>query len=522
MNRACAVLLAAVLPFALLAGCSKSSDSSDIPEAASKIMSKPAYQGARWIYHVQDAKTGEVLLSNRADELVFTGSTAKLFTVGSVLDTLGADTKLKTPVYATSAPVDGTVNGDLVLVASGDLALGGRGAMQGRMDESFTDKTIDHVYGNIAPIASTTGGDPLAGLNYLAGQIAKKGVKTVQGDVVIDSRLWKTFQGQEGPVPPIFVNDNILDLNVTPAGVGESATVKASPETNLFTVVSEVKTAKSDTPAEPLGVSADPNDPHRLIVTGTIPAGKPQLTIYRVPNAADWARTLFIEALGRAGVSVTSPAIGTNNEANLSPKDVHYEPLAVLESPTLGEMGKMINLTSYNTGANAFLCLLAVKDGSTDCDDGLKVIRKVIEKAHLDSDEVVLVDGQGADPASTTPRQMAKWLTWTDTQPWGKDLDAGLPRLGETGTLASVAADPAAKGKVMAKTGTSAALDPATMRALFNVQSLAGFMVTKDGRRLVFDLSMSGGTYPSVGVGLTQSNDDVGGVAAAFQQALSK
>jgi D-alanyl-D-alanine carboxypeptidase/D-alanyl-D-alanine-endopeptidase (penicillin-binding protein 4) len=74
----------------------------------------------------------------------------------------------------------------------------------------------------------------------------------------------------------------------------------------------------------------------------------------------------------------------------------------------------------------------------------------------------------------------------------------------------------------MAKTGTSAHGDPATGRALFNVQSLAGFMKTDDGRRLAFDLSMSGATYPSPLEGALQSNADVSGVAAAFQQSLSR
>ena len=92
-------------------------------------MAKPEFRTARWIYSVVDAKTGELLLANRPDELVFTASTAKNFTVGAVYGTAGPDATLTTPVYATAPAVDGLVDGDLVLVASGDLALGGRGAM---------------------------------------------------------------------------------------------------------------------------------------------------------------------------------------------------------------------------------------------------------------------------------------------------------------------------------------------------------------------------------------------------------
>jgi hypothetical protein len=71
------------------------------------------------------------------------------------------------------------------------------------------------------------------------------------------------------------------------------------------------------------------------------------------------------------------------------------------------------------------------------------------------------------------------------------------------------------------RTGVAVA-DPATSRALLNVQSLAGFITTDKGRHLVFDLSMSGATYPDVLTGLQQANDDVGMVAADIQQSLSK
>ncbi|MBV9326248.1 MAG: hypothetical protein JO352_20995 [Chloroflexi bacterium] len=43
----------------------------------------------------------------------------------------------------------------------------------------------------------------------------------------------------------------------------------------------------------------------------------------------------------------------------------------------------MILTTSYNTGANAVLCLLAVHAGSTDCLDGLPVIRALTDRAGI-------------------------------------------------------------------------------------------------------------------------------------------
>ena len=181
----------------------------------------------------------------------------------------------------------------------------------------------------------------------------------------------------------------------------------------------------------------------------------------------------------------------------------------------------MILKTSYNTGANAMMCLLAAKAGSTDCIDGLKTVHEQIDKAGLVADDVILFDGQGADPASTTPAQMMAWMAWAQTQPWGAAFVAGQPVLGVDGTLASAGQDSPAKGKVAAKTGTSVALDPTTNRLYYKVQSLAGYLTTDQGRNLVFALSMSGATYADLATGLRDANNDVAGVAAAFQQAFS-
>lgn len=380
------------------------------------------------------------------------------------------------------------------------------------------------MYGDIgAPNAVVAPGDPLAGLDELAAQVAASGITRIDGNVAIDSPLWETFVGSEGLVPSIFVNDNLLDITVTGTTGGQPATIRTSPQTAAFTVTSAVTTNDGTEPAE-LKAKADPDDPTAITVSGTIGAGKTQLTVYRIPDAATWARTLFIEALIRAGVTVAAPPLEVNSEAGLPAAGSYRadQQVASLTSPPLGALGRMVLDTSYNTGADGLMCVLAGKAGSTQCLDGLKTIREQIAKAGLDSDAIVLLDGEGRDPASVTPKQMSNWLAWTRTQPWGTELTAGLPILGETGSLAAIGVDSPAKGKVVAKTGTSATEDPATKRVYWSVQNLAGYMTTDAGRELVFALYMSGATYPDQSAGLKDSGPDVGGVAAAFQQALSK
>lgn len=484
-------------------------------------MDKPAYRAARWSYDVTDLKTGKVLLASRAGEMAFTASTAKQFTVGAVYNTMGPDSRITTPVYATGSVSGGVLNGDLALVASGDLTMGGRNAAEGHADDSFGAKTIDHVYGDLGDNAVKAPGDPLAGLNSLAKQVAAKGIHQISGNVLIDDRLWEPYAGGEGTVQPMFINDNVLDITVTPGASGAVAAVAQSPATAAYQVTSQVTTESGSGVA--LQVAADPSAPRHLVVSGSIGVDAGQrLTIYRIPDPASWARTLFIEALQRAGVAVTADPLADNSEATLPAKDSYAATAQVAKftSPPVSAFGSLILRTSYNTGANTLLCLLAVHEKSTDCNDGLKPIRAMAAKAGLNASEVALIDGQGADPASMPPTQMVKYLRWTHGQSWGAALKAGQPVFGESGTLASNGMDSPAKGKIQAKTGTSAHGIIGTDRILYNVQRLAGFMTAPNGDQLVFDVAMSGGVYPDLATSLTQSGKDVSDVAAAIRQEM--
>src|SRR5262249_51263057 len=151
------------------------------------------------------------------------------------------DRRFETPVYRRGNVEKGVLNGDLVLVAGGDLTLGGRT----RADGTLAFKDHDHIYaGYLSTQTELTDTDPLAGLNHLARQVKAAGIAAVSGDVLIDDRLFQREGGSgSGPriVTPIVVNDNIVDVTVTPgASGGDPATIKVRPETALYTVESKV------------------------------------------------------------------------------------------------------------------------------------------------------------------------------------------------------------------------------------------------------------------------------------------
>ena len=88
---------------------------------------------------------------------------------------------------------------------------------------------------------------------------------------------------------------------------------------------------------------------------------------------------------------------GSNPSSEL-PKKGSYkadDQVAVYESPPYSQYAKLILKVSHNYGANLNVCLMAVKAGSTDCNDGFPAMKSFFEKAGLDVDQVALADGRG-------------------------------------------------------------------------------------------------------------------------------
>ena len=127
-------------------GQSRSSETSETtaelgPKVA-KIMDSSAYRYGEWGYLEVDPSNGRTVRAlGPADRLYIPGSAAKLFSVSATLDALGFDHRFKTPLYAQGKVNNGKLDGDLVLVAKGDMTMGGRTAPDGSVVVAWIDTT---------------------------------------------------------------------------------------------------------------------------------------------------------------------------------------------------------------------------------------------------------------------------------------------------------------------------------------------------------------------------------------------
>src|SRR5689334_23564825 len=160
-----------------------------------EVTSRRVYAHGTWGYRFVDLDTGEVLLERNASQLFVTGSILKLYATATALDTLGPDFRFRTPVYKRGKLAGGTLVGDLVLVASGDTSFGLRERPDGTLAyNNFPE--IDHNYADtgLPGPALLANSDPLTALDDLARQVYDRGIRRINGDVLVDDRLYETYR----------------------------------------------------------------------------------------------------------------------------------------------------------------------------------------------------------------------------------------------------------------------------------------------------------------------------------------
>lgn len=454
------------------------------------VLESPGYLNARWGLLVVDSGSGQVVFERNPDQLFCPASVTKLYTAAAALVDLGADHRFVTPVVHDGAldPDTGRLAGRLVLVAQGDPSLGGRTGKDGSL--LFVDN--DHSYAGPTSRSAIVQADPLAGLDHLAREVADAGVKVVEGDVVVDDRLFDAAESTgSGPrrVSPIVVNDNLVDVVVTPgAKAGEPAAVRLVPESSYACVDARVRTVEA---AGSKYVEVESVGPRRFIVRGRIPAGSgPSYHVWEVDDPASFARALFIECLRRRGVEVVASPLADNAAATLPPREqvAGWPRVAQYTSPPLSEYLRVILKVSQNLHASTLPLLVAAHHGRRTLDDGLRLQGTILKGLGVDVEAIAFGGGAGGSRADlVTPRATVALLKAMSARPDFAAYEAALPVLGRDGTLAeSVPADSPARGHARAKTGTYYVRDGLTGKAVLTSKALAGYMETASGRRLIF------------------------------------
>jgi D-alanyl-D-alanine carboxypeptidase/D-alanyl-D-alanine-endopeptidase (penicillin-binding protein 4) len=241
-------------------------------------------------------------------------------------------------------------------------------------------------------------------------------------------------------------------------------------------------------------------------VSGSVPAGfvppltgkYPLVRTFRIVQPANYARTVFIEALKVAGVAVDAPVTAPNPVARL-PGRADYPAsaqVAQLVSHPYRDYVRHILKVSYNIGADTSLVLFGVANGTRTLAGALGAEQQTLAADFgIAADQLHFIDGSGGGETTATNQATIGLLEGMSRRAvFPVYLDA-LPRLGVDGSLSFVtdfARDPAlagARGQVRAKTGTF--VQGTAQGPVLRTQALAGYIVAKSGRRLAFTLAVN-------------------------------
>ncbi|MEU2451908.1 MULTISPECIES: D-alanyl-D-alanine carboxypeptidase/D-alanyl-D-alanine-endopeptidase [unclassified Streptomyces] len=483
------------------------------------IMRKPEYRNAQWGLLQTDPDTGRVVHSLFPEQFFIPGSTAKLLSVSGPWATLGADHRFVTPVHAVGERDGATLTGDLDLVAQGDLTMGGRTRPDGTV--AYTD--LDHTYANDFPGATLTPENPLAGIDQLARQVRDAGITRVEGDVIVDSRLFRPDPELVPTPTPLIINDNLIDLLTTPGDrAGAAARLDWRPKVAPYQVTSAVRTVAAGKPTAITVTATDGGT--RIRLTGTIAAdAEPLLRTSPIGDPAAFGRVALIEALERAGVHVTADPSGPNPVARL-PRDYEGQPrVAAYTSPPYAQYAKLILKVSHNLGANLGICLLAVTADSDQCPAGFPVLAGFLDRAGVDREQAQLMDGRGGNPADrATPQVLVQMLTYWQHGPQARMFREALPVLGVDGLLAENCRSCPARGKVFAKTGAAVGGDALNDRLAVGAITIAGYLDKGGGRFDTFYAGVNGASTPGANpTEVLSIANDLALIAAYLQESSS-
>jgi serine-type D-Ala-D-Ala carboxypeptidase/endopeptidase (penicillin-binding protein 4) len=431
--------------------------------------------------------TGKVVFEQDADKYFMPASNMKNFTVATAMERLGPDYKFVTSVYAEAKPdANGIVRGNLRVVGSGDVSIS-------------------------TAFFGTSPSDPetyYKGIDRLVDVIAAAGVKRIEGDLIGDESHFKGsaipgsweyddlqwYYGAEISALPI--NDNAVDLSVTPGNIGGPCVVNILPTNTIYQIANSCVTTPAAT-KRTLSVNKQ-IDRNMLTISGTIPVGDAFRNSITFSHPAELFISILKQRLEKRGIVVTG-STKTIKEAPVIPcKDCREEVIAKLESPPFREIAAKTMKPSQNMYTETILwtlgeeerkrALIAPTAAAPDSSDlGLGVVRNFLTSIGVPADGIVQHDGSGLSRHDLiTPGAVVTLYTYMakqspNAQAWRDSLTIG----GVDGTLANRFKGTAAAGNIRGKTGT-----------IDQVSALSGYMSTAGGEPVVVSIVVNGVPEP--------------------------
>ena len=437
------------------------------------LLAQPAIDRATWGVVVRSLTRNETLYTVNANKLFVPASNMKLVTLAAAGERLGWDYSFDTRLVATGPINDGILEGDLVVVGSGDPTIDDWDGAAGRLfrgwAETLKAKGITRINGRIIGDDDTFDDEPW-------------------GSGWAWDDLDRSFATGIGALQ---FNQNTAQIKLTPAlHSGEAAAIALEPAGSGLLIRNLVETVAPNTTPPLLTVRRRLDTP-LLEVRGSILLGT--TTVVRnvaVHNPTIYFVTHLRETLMSSGIEVVGDPVDID-EIEDPPSRARGSVLLNHRSPTLAVLAVTMMKLSQNLYGETLLKAIGTLKTIGSSESGRAGVMAVLQDWGIGASDVRVVDGSGLSPYDlATPGAFVALLTRVAGDARHRQsYQAALPVAGRDGTLAQRFKGTRAENNVRAKTGS-----------LANARSISGYLQAADGEPLVFSILVNnfGTTQESV------------------------
>jgi D-alanyl-D-alanine carboxypeptidase/D-alanyl-D-alanine-endopeptidase (penicillin-binding protein 4) len=429
-------------------------------ESIDTLLSVPALEHVSWGIVARSLANNETLYSLNARKLLTPASNMKIVTLAAAADKLGWDFSFETRLLAAGPIAGGVLDGDLVVVGTGDPSIDDWDGAATRLFQSW------------------------------AVQLKGLGIRAMSGRLVGDDNAfddeslgggwaWDDLGASFATgVGALQFNENTAQVGLAPGSkIGNRASVTVGPPGTALAIRNLVTTSHADEPID-ITIRRVPGSA-ALEILGSVPLGSSRI----VRNVSvDNPTVYFVNAL-RAnlianGIDVRGPAVDIDDIANAPSRD-RATLLISHRSPPLAELAQTMMRLSQNLYAETLLKTLGAAEGPGTVEAGRRVVASMLQDWGVGPTDLVMEDGSGLSRYNlATPDAIVAILSHIsrDDRLRGP-FEATLPVAGRDGTLAQRLKGTPAEGNARVKSGSFS-----------NGRALSGYVRTADGEVVAFSI----------------------------------
>ncbi|HFC91891.1 MAG TPA: D-alanyl-D-alanine carboxypeptidase/D-alanyl-D-alanine-endopeptidase [Leucothrix mucor] len=425
-----------------------------LPDSILLLLKKYKIPTENLSVYVRDLNAKQPLLAHNIDVIRSPASTMKLLTTYAALKILSPNYSWRTEAWVRGEIVDGTLAGDLIIKGYGDPFLS---------------------YENYS--------------QFVRG-LREKGLKHIQGDVIIDNSYFdigdfnpaafdnKPFRTYNAAPSALMFNFQSTRFLFTPDEENKKIVVTPYPAIPSFKFTNEINYTDKRCRRSHYRPKFSVDKEQNLTIKGWYSKKCGQKFILRAlstpeEHAFNGFRDFWMEQGGTLN--------GTLRIAQKQSGDTRFH---LSSSATLGEQIRLINKWSNNVMTRQVLLTLGAKRYGVPAtlQKGRDAVIETLQESHIQTNGIVIDNGSGLSrTARITARQMAQLLETAYREPYMPEFMASLALSGLDGTMVRRFRKGDLRGRSHMKTGT-----------LNNVTAIAGYMLNRQGKRLVIVIQHNG------------------------------